>query len=127
MTADLFHLAVPEEWAAATELGVYEYSTRGLTFDQIGFVHCSYGHQLTGVANRFYGDCPELLVLVLDTEVLAALGLKVVEEPAPENTAEMFPHLYGHLPLEAVREKRIWERDADTTYRNPPTSSALNG
>jgi len=122
MTTDLFHLAVPEEWAAATALGAYKFSTRGLGFEQVGFVHCSYGHQLTAVANRFYGDCPELLVLVLNTEILAALGLNVIEEPAPENAAEMFPHLYGQLPLHAVREERIWERDTDGTYRNPPTS-----
>jgi glutathione S-transferase len=32
---------------------------------------------------------------------LSAAGLNVREEPAP-GTGELFPHLYGTLPLEAV-------------------------
>jgi glutathione S-transferase len=120
MTTDLFHLAVHEDWEAAAALGVYEYSTRGLLFEQVGFVHCSYAHQLTGVANRFYSDCPQVLVLVLDTEALTAHGGHLIEEPAAEDSTEMFPHLYGAIPLAAVREVRLWDRNADGVYLNPP-------
>jgi glutathione S-transferase len=120
MTQDLFHLAVPEEWAEATAIGAYEFSTRGLSVEQVGFVHCSYGHQLAGVASRFYGDCPQVLVLVLNAEVLASHGLRIVKEPAAENATELFPHLFGPIPLDAVSEVRPWNREAEGGFTDPP-------
>lgn len=120
MTQDLFHLAGPEDWVEATAIGAYEFSTRGLSVKQVGFVHCSYGHQLAGVASRFYSDCPQVLVLVLDTEVLASHGLHIIEEPAAEDSTELFPHLYGPIPLGAVSEVRPWNREAQGAFADPP-------
>ena len=75
---ELLHIALPDDWAAAREPGEYRISTRGRTLDEEGFVHCSYPGQLEGVANRFYADVVELVILHLEPE----LDLNL--EPEPE-------------------------------------------
>jgi glutathione S-transferase len=108
----LYHLALRQEWQAARADGVYRRSTRGLALEEVGFIHLSEAHQVPATAARFYADvpAPELLLLTLDPQRLAAAGLTVRREPAdpqavesePAAAVERFPHLYGALPLEAV-------------------------
>lgn len=99
----LYHLALRPEWQAARAEGVYRRSTRGHSFEEVGFIHLSAAHQLAATAERFYADLPagEVLLLTLDPQRLAAADLAVRWEPAP-CSGELFPHLYGPLPLEAV-------------------------
>lgn len=99
----LYHLALREEWAEARRDGSYRCSTRGRSLEEVGFIHLSAAHQVEATVQRFYADLPprEVLLLSLDPQRLAAAGLKVIEEPAP-GSGELFPHLYGALPLEAV-------------------------
>jgi glutathione S-transferase len=99
----LYHLALRGEWAEARRDGAYRRSTRGRSLEEVGFIHLSAAHQVQPTAQRFYGDLPsgELLLLSVDPQRLAAAGLAVMEEPAP-GSGELFPHLYGALPLEAV-------------------------
>ena len=116
MNADLLHLAMPDDWAAAQEVGEYRISTRGRTLDEEGFVHCSHPHQMAGVANRFYRDVVEVVILHLDP---AALGAEVVEEPPFDGADELFPHVYGPIPVAAVTATTIWHPDDDGTWRSP--------
>lgn len=99
----LYHLALRPEWNAARGEGSYRRSTRGQSLEEVGFIHLSAAHQLEATAQRFYADVPpgELLLLTIDPQRLASAGLEVHQEPAP-GTGELFPHLYGALPLEAV-------------------------
>ena len=99
----LYHLAFRQEWNDARRDGVYCRSTRGRSLEEVGFIHLSAAHQVEATAQRFYGDLPAgaVLLLTLDPRRLSAAGLNVREEPAP-GTGELFPHLYGTLPLEAV-------------------------
>ncbi|WP_203968319.1 DUF952 domain-containing protein, partial [Sediminihabitans luteus] len=46
----LWHLALAHEWDDALDAGTYARSTRGLSLDEVGFVHLSYRHQVTAVA-----------------------------------------------------------------------------
>ena len=98
----LFHLALADEWQAARRQGVYARSTRGLALQQVGFIHASHADQVEGTWRRFYADAGDVVLLHIDPERLAAAGVPVRLEPAPES-GELFPHLYGPLPLEAVR------------------------
>lgn len=98
----LYHLALAEEWRAARAAGVYARSTRGLGLDAVGFIHASQADQLADTGRRFYADAAEVVLLHIDPERLAAAGVPVRLEPAPES-GELFPHLYGPLPLAAVR------------------------
>lgn len=99
----LYHLALRSEWTMARRDGSYRRSTRGRSLAEEGFVHLSAAHQLAGTAQRFYADVPsgELLLLTIDPQRLRTAGLEVRHEPAL-GSGELFPHLYGPLPLEAV-------------------------
>jgi uncharacterized protein (DUF952 family)/heme-degrading monooxygenase HmoA len=110
----VYHLALPVDWEAATASGSYPMSTRGLTTEQEGFVHCSFAHQMLGVAQRFYADVDELVILHLDR---TALDADLVIEPAAEGIDELFPHLYRELPLDAVATTTVWRRG--DTWQQP--------
>ena len=98
--AELFHLADRGDWLAAAETGEYRGSTRGVTLDERGFMHCSLRHQLRGVAELRYADADadELVVLVIDSDGVQA----PIRYEAPEPGAEEYPHIYGPLPATAV-------------------------
>ena len=62
----IHHLALPDDWAAAFATGEYRMSTRGVTLEEEGFIHCSTRDQVEATANRFYGDVAQLVVLTID-------------------------------------------------------------
>ncbi len=96
----IFHLAAPEHWAEAVARGRYEQSTRGLTLEQQGFIHCSAAEQWAGVRERFYADVAgELVLLEIETGLL---DVPLVREVGDPTSGEVFPHLYGPLPVTAV-------------------------
>lgn len=97
--ARLFHIALASDWSAAQQAGEYRISTLGRTLDEVGFVHASYAEQVAGVLAAFYSDVTEpLLLLAIDP---ARLGCDVrLEAAAPGG--EMFPHIYGPIPVSAV-------------------------
>ncbi|MFQ6537431.1 MULTISPECIES: DUF952 domain-containing protein [Aphanothece] len=97
----LYHLALQPEWQAARAAGGYRRSTRGRDLAEVGFIHASYAHQVASTARRFYADAGAVVLLCLDPVRLAQVGVEVRPEPAP-GTGELFPHLFGALPLEAV-------------------------
>jgi glutathione S-transferase len=105
----LYHLALRGEWREAQRAGAYRRSSRGQSLESLGFVHLSYAHQLPATYGRFYADLPagEVLLLSIDPERLAQAGLTVRPEAAPES-GELFPHLYGPLPLAAVVLVERW-------------------
>ena len=115
----IFHLALPGDWAAAQQAGAYGLSTRGITFEQEGFVHCSFVDQVAGVANRFYADLDELVVLHLDR---LAVGDTLRIEPASDLVDERFPHLYAPIPISAVTAAPTWRRGGES-WADPPVTT----
>lgn len=113
---EVLHIALPDDWAAARRAGEYLVSTRGRSLEEEGYIHCAYPGQLEGVANRFYGDIAEVVILHLDTEILEA---EVRVEPAVEGGREFFPHVYGPIPTSAVIAETWWDRDDDGLWRRP--------
>ncbi|MCU0260078.1 MAG: DUF952 domain-containing protein [Ilumatobacteraceae bacterium] len=101
------HVALPRDWADAQARGEYRWSTRGVTLEQEGFIHCSLPHQVAGVIERFYDGVDELVLLEIDTSRLAA---PVVLEPPAPGVAEHFPHVYGPIPVTAVVATTPWRR-----------------
>ena len=126
----IYHLALAEEWQEAQRQGSYRRSTRGLSLEQVGFIHASRADQLAATYRRFYGDAGPVTLLTIDPQQLTA---PLRYEPAPqrggdagsdrsaeaggeeraekvgdesseggEKGNELFPHIYGPLPLEAV-------------------------
>jgi uncharacterized protein (DUF952 family) len=75
------------------------------SFASAGFIHCCYAQQVREVANRFFRGRSNLLLLEIDT---ARLSCPVVTENR-DGGDELFPHVYGELPMSsvlAIRELR---------------------
>jgi len=111
----LFHIARRRDWDEAQRDGAYRISTLGRTLEQQGYIHLSFPGQVKRVAEAFYGGVDdELVLLSIDPAKLVA---PVATEPSP-GSAEEFPHLYGELPIDAVR--RVVPYAADGQGRFPP-------
>lgn len=98
LMAELFHITERAVWLEAVRAGDYRMSTRDVTLEEQGFIHCSLRHQLRGVAEFVYGDAHDLVVLVIDTAKVPA----PVRLEASGPGAEQYPHIYGALPVDAV-------------------------
>lgn len=109
----IFHLALPDDWAAAFIDGVYLISTRGMTLDDVGFIHCSTREQMDDTANRFYGDVEQLVVLIVDPTLVPS---PIVHEPPAPGLDTLFPHIYGPLPVGAVNQAVMWLRAPGTAW-----------
>jgi uncharacterized protein (DUF952 family) len=92
--APIYHITTAAEAEAARKSGVYEPPS----FNLDGFIHCSYRHQLGGVAARWFPGRHGLVVLEIDR---GKLPCAVLDENL-QGGSERFPHIYGRLPLTAV-------------------------
>lgn len=98
MSDPVYHVALASDWVAAQQAGEYRISTLGRTLDEQGYIHASFAGQVAGVLAAFYGDVAEpLLLLRLDAD-----ALPITLEPAAPGAAELFPHVYGPIPVAAV-------------------------
>jgi len=109
---NLYHAAIPEQWERARIAGAYTMSTRDRSLDDEGFIHCSYRHQVEQVANTFYADLPDLVLMEIDPQ---QLNVAVVDE-SPDGDDERYPHVYGPIPLHAVVAAGPWVRSRDGRY-----------
>jgi uncharacterized protein (DUF952 family) len=90
----IYHITSEREAHDARVSG--EYQPQG--FDAEGFIHCSYAHQVAGVIQRRFQGRSDLVLLEIDP---GRLTCKVVDENL-EGGTELFPHIYGRLPMSAV-------------------------
>lgn len=96
----IFHIALRDDWEAAVAADApYALSTRGLSLREVGFIHCSFRHQVGAIHRQLYGDASDQLV------VLAIDPHRVGAEVRVENLDggdELFPHVYGPVPVQSV-------------------------
>ena len=95
----IFHIALTRDWEAARVVGEYRVSTLGATLDGVGFIHCSFREQVERIGSLRYVAVSEPMT-VLDIDRLR-LSVPVRVENL-EDGSELFPHIYGPLPVEAV-------------------------
>lgn len=101
----IYHITTEKAWQIARQEG--SYSPESLKTE--GFIHCSDHFQLETVANNFYAQTPELIVLEIDPDQLEA---KLVYEK-PDDGEMPFPHIYGELNLDAVVDSFYFARAED--------------
>ena len=89
--------------------------TLGQPLGERGFIHLSFAHQVSRVADASYAGTADLVLLRIDPDLLRA---PVIVEPG-EGTDERFPHLYGELPVGAVSEVRPYAPDRDGPFPRP--------
>ena len=113
----IYHIATRSDWEQARRDGVYTTSTVGRTLAQEGFIHASQAAQVAGVANAFYRDSPdELVLLVIDTGRVRA---EIRHEDVPGADVP-FPHIYGPLNADAVVAVRALFLGPDGEFKFSP-------
>ncbi len=78
------------------------------------YIHLSCGSQLAATLDKHFIGVEGLMLVAVD---LSRLGETVRWEPA--RGGQLFPHIYGHLPIGAVVSVAPLEREADGTVRLP--------
>jgi uncharacterized protein (DUF952 family) len=92
----LYRLVRAAEWHAAAVEGLYH----GAAHDAAdGFIHMSTADQVAGTADRYYQGLDDVILLTLDSQRLQG---EIRMEPS--TGGDLYPHLYGVIPLESVLE-----------------------
>ncbi len=90
----LGHICTPWAWEQAQAQGVY----RPLSLEQEGFIHLSRLDQIPAVRARFFAGREDLVLLKIRFSAIAdRLKWEQVD-------GDVYPHLYGPLPVDAVEE-----------------------
>jgi uncharacterized protein (DUF952 family) len=112
----IFHVLRRADWQRARATG--EIGTGGFQF-----VHLCTGVQLRGVVDRYFNGAEYLVALAVDE---AKFGDRLRWEPGvdPESArraddGELFPHLYGPLPLDLVEAAHDLRPDGQLGERLP--------
>jgi len=112
MTANrIYHITTIEEAFDAAQTGDYAPSA----FGREGFIHCSYGHQVIATANRIFRGQKNLALFEIDP---TRLNCELVDENL-EGGAELFPHIYGRLPMSAVVRTHAFPWDDNGGFAFP--------
>lgn len=115
----IYHITSHKAWREAQQHGEY----RAESLETEGFIHCSTRSQVLPVAEKYYQGQGRLLLLLIDP---ARLTSDLKWEPpsggspppgVPE--AEMFPHIYGPVNLEAVVKVLDLESSPDGRHTLP--------
>jgi uncharacterized protein (DUF952 family) len=93
-TTRIYKLCSRAEWDAAVRAGSYAGSADDL---RDGFIHFSTAAQLPATAAKYFAGRSDLIVVEVDA---GRLGDALRFEPS--RGGDLFPHLYGALPLDAV-------------------------
>jgi uncharacterized protein (DUF952 family) len=79
-----------------------------------GYIHLSCGSQLAATLDKHFSGVDGLMLVAVD---LSRLGDAVRWEPA--RGGQLFPHIYGPLPIEALISAAPVQREVDGTVRLP--------
>jgi glutathione S-transferase len=100
----ILHLAIRADWEQAKVVGLYPWSTRGITVAVEGYTHCSFESQWKGVRDRFYSDLTDQELVLLEIDEAKLSSEVVVEQLGAAPQA--FPHIYGCIDIAAVSNER---------------------
>jgi uncharacterized protein (DUF952 family) len=115
MEAFIYTLLRAADWHAAEVAGAYHGSADDR---RDGFLHFSTAAQLRASAAKHRAGIADLLMVEVPS---AALGESLKWEPASGGSRPgLFPHLYGALPLAAVRRVVPLPLGADGRHQFPP-------
>ena len=122
--ASIYHLALAADWANARDGdGQYRISTIGRTLEDVGFIHCSFARQVRGVADAFYRDRTDVVLLTIDRSKVRAQ----VREDHVALANDAFPHIYGPLDVDAVVAVEPLARRPDGTLALPARPNGAGG
>ncbi|WP_420959409.1 DUF952 domain-containing protein [Brucella sp. IR073] len=111
MSTTIYKIAPRALWQAAEEAGVFTGAPVDLAD---GFIHFSTAAQVRETAAKHFAGQSDLLLIAVDAE---ALGDWLRYEVS--RGGDLFPHLYGELPLAAVRWVKPLPLGADGAHQFP--------
>jgi uncharacterized protein (DUF952 family) len=115
MSQVVYKICRLDEWRAAERARVF----RGAPIDlRDGFIHFSAAEQVAETAALHFAGAGDLMLIAVDA---TALGAALKWEPS--RGGALFPHLYGALPLEAVKWSRLLPVGADGRHVFPELSA----
>ena len=107
----IFKICHRAEWEVAEREGVYHGSPKD---SADGFLHFSKADQLPGTLSRYYAGGSDLVLVAVEASDLQNdLRFEASRDGA------LFPHLYGSLPLSAVRWTAPIGLNNDGTFTLP--------
>ena len=107
MNKQVYKILTISEWTEAKALGEIE-----TALDRNdGFIHLSTAQQLAGTLAFYFKDFDSLVLLQINTKDFKDEIIFEKAVPAGERAGE-FPHLYGILKVEKVKNKWEIKRDA---------------
>jgi uncharacterized protein (DUF952 family) len=108
----IYKICETAQWAQAEHDGEY----RGSAVDFAdGYIHFSTAAQVAGTAAKHFAGMSGLVLVAVDAE-----GLGAALKWETSRGGALFPHLYGTLPLTAVRWAKPLRRDDDGRHVLPP-------
>jgi uncharacterized protein (DUF952 family) len=112
----ILHIVGRADWESARARGIYAPPSLGAE----GFIHCSTSAQILRTANRFYRGKTGLVILLIDEARLeAAPKYEAPDSRLGEVSADLFPHLYRPLNLDAVVSVIEFPCRYDGTFEMP--------
>jgi uncharacterized protein (DUF952 family) len=112
MSGFIYHITTRSDWQQSQLAG--EYCAATLT--STGFMHCSSKEQVIRVANNFYHNQAGLVLLEIDP---TRVCVQVCWEPGTDAPEELFPHIYGHLNLDAITRVLEIDPKSDGSFTFP--------
>ncbi|MEH2199233.1 DUF952 domain-containing protein [Nostoc sp.] len=106
----ILHITKRQQWENAKILGSYHADS----LESEGFIHCSKSKQILKVAQRFFNNQKELVILFIDSEKVQA---EILYEEA--EIGELFPHIYGELNVDAVYQVVDFEAGENGLFELP--------
>lgn len=106
----IFHITPRQDWKKAKTAGFYQADS----LETEGFIHCSTPAQVVKVANLFFKNQTNLLLLFIDSDkVESEIRYDFVGEK------ETFPHIYGALNNDAVFKVIEFEPGKNGSFELP--------
>lgn len=111
MSETVYKICSHEDWRRAAEAGEY---TGSEDDRRDGFIHFSTADQVAETAAKHFSGQNDLVLVAVDA---AQLGDKLKWEPA--RGGDLFPHLYGAMPVGAVQSVDPLPLGLDGVHRFP--------
>ena len=115
----ILHLTTASAWSDASRAGVY----RAESLVTEGFIHCSDPRQLIRVADTRFAGRRDLVLL----QVSVAKLTSPVRYENLEGGTDLFPHVYGAIPLEAIVRSDPFPCRDDGTFEPEQLRTVLDG
>ena len=111
----LYRIAETTDWQHAQQTGFF--ASADLAAE--GFIHSSEQYQILETARRYYVGRADLVLLEWDEALLTAANLRVEREWVASRQ-QHFAHVFGPVPLAAIRRTWPFRADEKGAFQLPP-------